>query len=270
MSDSASATASAPAVLKLPDELLLSILARPQLGYRDLKRFSRVCRRFHAVEQTTALPDLQDKGLDYKLFREGPAQRQVKEGYEVTSHPVFDVLFLTTSGDEAMIYLSPTPESRNMLIHEACTRRYRHLLADEEMSGEEGRAGRGGDAALKTITLPCASEYATSPASLRLRFAMAAEPYVLDPIVHNPLGVTVRDLSVAVTGFWASQAAEHIPLTAPALENDDASEEPMVEYCRVDYWREVIGNDGWWQGVEDAVALGDGYAKLVPESVGGY
>ncbi|GAA5860208.1 hypothetical protein JCM1840_002820 [Sporobolomyces johnsonii] len=261
MSDSASATASAPAVLKLPDELLLSILARPELGYRDLKRFSRVCRRFHAVEQ--------DKVLDYKLFREGPAQRQVKEGCEVTSHPVFDVLFLTTSGDEAMIYLSPTPESRIMLIHEACIRRYRHFLEDDEMSGEEGRAG-GGDAALKTITLPCASEYATSPASLRLRFAMAAEPYVLDPIVHNPLGVTVRDLSVAVTGFWASKASKHIPLTAPALENDDASEEPMVDYCRVDYWREVIGNDGWWQGVDDAVALGDGYAKLVPESVGGY
>ncbi|GAA5874711.1 hypothetical protein JCM1840_000411 [Sporobolomyces johnsonii] len=211
MSDSAPAAASAAAaVLSLPDELFLLILARPELDYCDLKRFSRVCRRFHAVEK--------DKALDYKLFRKGPAQPQVKQGYEATVHLMVDQIH------DAIMGLWPKPRSVKEMI------RALPIISsedesddDEELAGGEGKDG-GADEEGDLRTL-WDSEYATSPAFIRLD----AGPYV----ASNPLGVTVRDVVVAEAELCTMKNGP-----APRYGFDCA-------------------------GVERAVALGDGDAKLV-------
>ncbi|GAA5862592.1 hypothetical protein JCM1840_002601 [Sporobolomyces johnsonii] len=193
MSDSASTAASVATLLNLPNELLSLILARPELDYLDLKCFSRVCRRFHALEQDTS--------LDYKLFRQGPAQRQVGKGRNVDFHPILDALLMTdTSLDKGMAYLSPKLQKIVGVP----------IIAGglDWGNGEAGKEGRDGEwdeddvdflDTLDTISLPCASEYATSPASQHLKMQVFD-----DFTLHNRNGLTVRGVVVAVIERWAA------------------------------------------------------------------
>ncbi|GAA5860643.1 hypothetical protein JCM1840_000327 [Sporobolomyces johnsonii] len=224
MSDSTRAPASAPAVLKLPDELLLSILTRPELGYRDVKRFSRVCKRTHALEQ--------DRSLDSKLFRQGPIQRQVKAGDEIAFHPVLEEI------DDAMERLSPKPKCVKKAIMVSGPMGWSGYETEEYkgLGGEEGEDGGWVNEEDDLSTTPWDNEYATSPASLGLELTLDDEAALMSAhsTVSNPLGVTVRDVIVAVAKVWTSADG-----------------------------REALGNDGYWYGVERAVVVGNGYAELV-------
>ncbi|GAA5888754.1 hypothetical protein JCM5296_000092 [Sporobolomyces johnsonii] len=250
MSDSASTAASVATLLKLPNELLSLILARPELDYLDLKCFSRVCRRFHAVEQDTS--------LDYKLFRQGPAQRQVGKGCNVDFHPILDALLMTDASlDKGMAYLSPKLQKIGGVP----------TIAGglDWGNGEAGKEGKDGDwdeddgflETLDTIPFPCASEYATSPASRHLKLQVF-DDFTLD----NSHGVTVGNVVVAVIERWAWGEAPAVSYLWELL-GKNAWEEQMVWRCGSIEARQALRKKALWRGVHTLVALDDGVAKLV-------
>ncbi|GAA6037321.1 hypothetical protein JCM8097_008510 [Rhodosporidiobolus ruineniae] len=81
--------------LALPNEVWLAIFRRKELSYFDLKRLSRVCKRFHGFEQSKSLDDL--------LFRSPPPNKPVKRGSPVRFHPTLNMTNLVCTDLELAI-----------------------------------------------------------------------------------------------------------------------------------------------------------------------
>jgi len=199
-----------PTLADLPPELLLSIFLDSRLDYKDLKRFSSVCKRLYKLTQVRLiilskdsneyspannLPIFvlasQDPSLDTKNFRRGlPESRvgedklvQVKEGKQVQYHPFFDyVEFTSKSIDELEPSLSPALSSSSA-----------HTYNDVR--------------SLKADSLPCLEEYATSPPSRNLVFGLL--PFETHPDaqirLHLEQGVKVKDVLQGVFAMWETQ-----------------------------------------------------------------
>ncbi|BGP18264.1 hypothetical protein JCM10213_007895 [Rhodosporidiobolus nylandii] len=115
-----------PSALRIPDDVWFVVLERNELSYADLKRFSRVCKRFHEYEQ--------DPSLDTRFFRSPPVDK-LEKGQSVTFHPALDKTNLVCmSVDDASIFVDDASEKNG----------YRDV---------------------RVVDYPCADEYATSPAS---------------------------------------------------------------------------------------------------------
>ncbi|BGP18240.1 hypothetical protein JCM10213_007869 [Rhodosporidiobolus nylandii] len=115
-----------PPALRVPADVWFVVLERNELSYADLKRFSRVCKRFHEYEQ--------DPSLDIRLFRSPPVDK-LKKGQSVAFHLALDKTNLVcTSVDDARVFIADASE-------------------------------KNGYRAVRVVDYPCADEYATSPAS---------------------------------------------------------------------------------------------------------
>ncbi|BGP50166.1 hypothetical protein JCM10450v2_006077 [Rhodotorula kratochvilovae] len=237
----ATSTASEPPALRLSTDSWLIVLNRRELSYFDLKRFSRVCKRFHSLEQ--------DSHLDSRLFRRGypadfprwgPRDHPLKKGSHVAFHPVLHLTSLSRPDlDEADI----TVFSR---------------------SGDDND-----DRCYKPLDLPVAAEYATSPPCAKLVFLAGTAPVIADA-----RGVRVRSVIEAVTSMWVSPAPAEFKfqimmergMGMGALEGDvdEAREEQLAdELDDLTTW-DTLGDSTFWAGMKSAKCVADGVVELAP------
>ncbi|BGP18198.1 asparagine-linked glycosylation protein [Rhodosporidiobolus nylandii] len=89
--------AAEPPALRLPDDVWFAVLERKELDYTDLKRFSRVCKRFQAYEQSAT--------FDSRLFRSPPSDKPLKVGDHVDFHPAFQHINLVCTSTEDAFWM---------------------------------------------------------------------------------------------------------------------------------------------------------------------
>ncbi|GAA6033795.1 hypothetical protein JCM8097_000345 [Rhodosporidiobolus ruineniae] len=175
MTDSPQPTspATSPA-LALPNEVWLAIFRRKELSYFDLKRLSRVCKRFHGFEQSKSLDDL--------LFRSPPPPLGLHKDTPVVFHPALDKANLVcTTPAEATVFLT-RPNG----------------------TGKDGADFE----AVPIVDYPCADEYATSPAATKVSFYAGGKP-----IIQNKAGVMVRDVVHRAAKMWSSTPPPEVLLS---------------------------------------------------------
>ncbi|GAA5825450.1 hypothetical protein JCM11251_006989 [Rhodosporidiobolus azoricus] len=131
-------TALPAAALRLSTEIWIEIFERDELTYQDLKRLTRVCKRFHEIEK--------HHPLDHRLFRSPPPANPIEKDQSVRFHPVLnDTSLVCTSLEDANVYL------RNK--------------QDED-----------GSPFVPVATFPCVNEFATSPACKIVAIKMGGKP----------------------------------------------------------------------------------------------
>ncbi|GAA5893791.1 hypothetical protein JCM6882_003096 [Rhodosporidiobolus microsporus] len=134
-------TAETPSIAsRLPTELWLLVFERDDvLTYRDLKRLSRVDKRFHEIEKSHSLDDA--------LFRSPPPAKPVEKGDPVRFHPVLNEASLVCTGvEDAHVYIRGKK--------------------DDDDSSPFVSVG----------DFPCVNEFATSPACKVVAVAMGGKP----------------------------------------------------------------------------------------------
>lgn len=101
----------------------------------------------------------------------------------------------------------------------------------------------------------CVNDYATSPACTTLSLMMGS-----NPIVRNPLGVTVLDVIKRCVKMWTSK-----PPLERALQVVEWEEEARVEEVT---WRDTLGDHCFWEGMESAKVAKQDWVRLYPKWFG--
>ncbi|GAA5999255.1 uncharacterized protein JCM10292_001704 [Rhodotorula paludigena] len=240
MSDSAApGCAIKTPALALPVDLWLLFLDREAMSYFDLKRFSRVCKRFHQLEQ--------NPHLDSRLFRRGctgfkqrPRVHECRKGQTVRFHPVLHLTWLSR----------PDLQEAEILVFSTLSK-----------------------TATKTEGADDGSEAEDNDADVGLVFVAG-----WNPVIADSAGVRVRSVIEAVTSMWASPASDEAKMMALdsrgdpadfALEGvdpgevDAASEKMWNEIDGMSMW-DTLGDNTFWAGMRSARCIEDGKVALQP------
>ncbi|GAA5874531.1 hypothetical protein JCM8547_002186 [Rhodosporidiobolus lusitaniae] len=233
-----------------PNEVWFDMLEQENLGYIDLKRFGRVCKHFHKLEQ--------DKALDHVLFRAPPPDPPVNQGQSVRFHPALDLANLVcTTVEEATFFVS-LPKAKNK-------------EASPPKSGsnndEPPESGSNDDEKNETVFVPitrysCIYDFATFPAATSVSIRKGS-----NLIASNPSGVTVLDVVKRVVKMWTSVVPEEVRYSAMMSLGEEEMEWKGVSFETI-RWRDTLGDHCFCEGMEMVQAVRENYVRLTPRWFG--
>ncbi|GJN92941.1 hypothetical protein Rhopal_005985-T1 [Rhodotorula paludigena] len=232
------------------------------MSYFDLKRFSRVCKRFHQLEQ--------NPHLDSRLCRRGctgfkqrPRVHECRKGQRVRFHPVLHLTWLSR----------PDLQEAEILVFSTTGKTATEAEGADDDGSSEASDADDGVRNYHPLDLPVGAEYATSPPCSQLVFVAG-----WNPVIADSRGVKVRSVIEAVTSMWASPASEEAKMMALDSRGDPADFAPEgvdpkeVNAASEKMWNEIdemsmwdtLGDCTFWAGMRSARCIEDGKVALQP------
>jgi len=201
----------------------------------------------------------------------------VEKGSKVKYHPIFENAQLTSAKlDDVTVYVDTSRRSKSQISGEG-----EAVTGDDKQDDESD-----GCKWLKITDLACYNEFATSPPCRSLRWELGANPHV-----KNDQGVTVKDAVEATVKMWTTEVPAHVRSSWERMNSSGRDFESGLEEEKMDeaalqaykkkykedtgidpdkklQWRETLGDHSFWEGMDEARAIGVDSVRLVPKWFG--